>query len=171
VVIWQHPAARATAAAVGLLAVFATAAMARQGAFGRRLVVELKENGGGQGKWGGSFNVTASGKPTSADVELRYGDGEERRHETGGELPTFNKLRAITFHLPAMKARELKVWAHKVTPDGNSEALTALVEFHCGSEIKQVDLKLSGGQVVFPVVGDPCRVRLVLPEKEATVTI
>ncbi|MGH7797221.1 MAG: hypothetical protein ACREQ2_20375 [Candidatus Binatia bacterium] len=168
VVIWQHPAARATAAAVGLLVLFATAAMARQGAFSRRLVVELKENGGGQGKWGGSFNVTADGKPTSADVELRYGDGEERRHETGGEFPSFGKLRSITFHLPAMKARELKVWAHKVTPDGNSEALPALVEFHCGSEIKQFDLKLSGGQVIWPITGDECRLRVTLPETEGT---
>ena len=97
-VIWLHPAPRAAALAVGLLVLVATAAMARQGAFSRRLVVELKENGGGEDKGEGSFNITAGGKPTSADVELGYGDGEERRHEAAGEFPSFGKLRSVTFH-------------------------------------------------------------------------
>ena len=166
--IWLHPVPRAAALAVGLLVLVATAAMARQGAFSRRLVVELKENGGGEDKGKGSFNITAGGKPTSADVELGYGDRVERRHEAAGEFPSFGKLRSVTFHLPAMEARELKVWAHKVTPDGNSQGLPALVEFRYGSETKQFDLQLSGGQVVLPVAGEECRIRITLPEIEGT---
>ena len=44
IVIWVNPAERAAALLVGLLVLGVTIAMVRQGAFTRRLIVELKED-------------------------------------------------------------------------------------------------------------------------------
>lgn len=76
----------------------------------------------------------------------------------------FSTLRYATFHLPATVARELKVWVHRVTLEGGSEDLPALVEVHCGNKTRRFDLKLSGGQVVLPLTGDACWLRITLPE-------
>jgi len=138
----------------------------RRGAFSRRTVLEFR----GDSREGGGavFRIITGGQLLTADVQLGFPDGEETSRTASSEIPMLSKLRYATFHLPAMEARELKVWAHKVTPDGNSQGLPALVEFHCGSEIKQFDLKLSGGQIVLPVAGDECWLRLTLPETEGT---
>jgi hypothetical protein len=37
------------------------------------------------------------------------------------------------------------------------------LEIGQGNEIKQFDLKLSGGQVILPLIGGGCSVRIVLP--------
>lgn len=161
-VLWQNPLARASAVFVGVLIVGATLIMVRRGAFAPRIVVELREDQreGGQG----AFAITAGGEPTAADVRLTYPDGEERYEMVTGEVPRFSALRHATFHLPATAARELKVWAHTVTPDGSSEALPALAEVRCENETRRFDLKLSAGQAVLPLTSDRCSVRITLPE-------
>jgi hypothetical protein len=60
------------------------------------------------------------------------------------------------------------VWAHKITPEGDSEGLPALLEVHCGDEKKDFDLKLSGGQVVLPLEDQACRLAITLPESRRT---
>lgn len=161
-VLWQNPLARISAIFVGVLIVGATIVMVRRGAFAPRIVVELREDQreGGQG----AFAITARGRPAAADVRLAYPDGEERHQVVAGEVPRFFALRHATFHLPATTARELKVWAHRVTHEGSSEGLPALAEVHCGNETRRFDLKLSGGQAVLPLTGASCWVRITLPE-------
>jgi hypothetical protein len=55
-------------------------------------------------------------------------------------------------------AGTLKVWAHRITPGGNSEGLEGLLRVRQGHETRLFDLKLSGGQVIVPVAGDDCEV-------------
>jgi hypothetical protein len=167
IVIWVNPAERAAALLVGLLVLGSTVAMVRQGAFSRRLVVELKEDTRRRDQGRAMFTITANGQPAVAEVRMSYAAREEKRHEAAGEVPAFGDLRSVTFHLPATHARELKVWAHKVTPDGASEGLPALVEVRRENEIKQFDLKLSGGQVVLPFAGGECLLRITLPERDS----
>lgn len=167
IVIWLNPAERAAALLVSLLVLAATVAMVRQGALTRRVIVELKEDARAGGDRRAVFAITANGQPAVAEVELSYADGEQRRHEAVGEVPAFGKLRSATFHLPATQARELKVWAHTVTPDGASESLPALVEVHCGDGTRQFDLKLSGGQVVMPLTSGECSLRITLPKSDS----
>lgn len=161
-VIWQNPLARASAVCVGLLIVGVTLVMVRRGAFTPRVVVELREDQREGGR--GAFAITAGGKPASVDVRLGYAEGERHCEAASGEVPMLSGLRSATFHLPPTSARELKVWAHRVTPDGNSEGLPALVEVHCGENTKRFDLKLSGGQAVLPLTGDASWLRITLPE-------
>jgi hypothetical protein len=164
IVIWVNPAERAAALLVGLLVLGSTVAMVRQGAFSRRLVVELKEDTRRRDKGPAMFTITAGGQPAVAEVQLSYAAREEKRYETVGEVPAFGDLRSVTFHLPATQARELKVWVHTVTPDGSSASLPAIMELHCGGNVKRFDLKLSGGQVVVPITGDACRLQIAFAE-------
>lgn len=162
--IWQNPWARAAALVFGFLALGITIVMFRRGAFSQRTVLELRGDSGESG--GAVFRIITGGKPLAGDIQLGFSNGEETRHTASSEIPVLSKLRYATFHLPAAPARELKVWAHKIMPDGNSHGLPAVVEFHCGSEIKQFDLKLSGGQVVLPLTGGDCSLRIVLAQSD-----
>jgi hypothetical protein len=164
IVIWVNPAERVAALLVGLLVLGVTIAMVRQGAFTRRLIVELKEDTRQGEKGRAMFTITANGQPAVAEVQMSHAAHEERRHEAAGEVPSLGELRSVTFHLPATQARELKVWAHTVTPDGTSESLPVLAEICCGDETKRFDLKLSGGQVVVPITGDACRLQIAFAE-------
>lgn len=153
-VLWQNPLARASAIFVGVLIVGATIVMARRGAFASRIVVELREDHREGGR--GMFTVTAGGQPASADVRFGYPEGDERYETASGALPTLSTLRFASFHLPKTAARELKVWVHRVTPEGGSEGLPAIVEVHCGSETRRLDLHLSSGEAVVPLSTDAC---------------
>ena len=153
-VIWSHPAERASALLVGLLVATATVAMVRQGAFSPRVIVELREDPRGDGR--AVFSVTAGGQPIAAEVQMKYAHGEQPRDEATCEVPAFTSLRSAIFRLPATQAKELKVWTHRITPDGDSEALPALLEVHVANETRRFDLKLSGGQVVLPLASGEC---------------
>jgi hypothetical protein len=162
ILIWQNPWARGTALSFALLVIGTTILSLRRGAFSRRTVLELRADSGE----GAVFRLVTGGKPLSADVQFGFSDGEENYHAASGEITGLSRLRHATFHLPATSARELKVWAHKLTSDGGSEALSALVEIPSGVGTQQFDLKLSGGQVILPLTGGEAWVRVVLPERE-----
>jgi hypothetical protein len=162
--IWQNPWARGTALFFALLVIGTTLLIFRRGAFSRRTVLELRaDSGAGEGA---VFRLVTGGKPLSADIQLGFSDGEENYHAASGEIAGLSRLRHATFHLPSTSARELKVWAHKVTSDGGSEGLSALVEIPSGVGTKQFDLRLSGGQVILPLTGGEAWVRVVFPERE-----
>jgi hypothetical protein len=183
-VIWQGPVERAAALAVGTLIIGLTIATARRGAFASRVVVELRQASGEEGQ--SIFAVTAGGQPATAEVRLGYPEGERRYQSATGEVPAFSSLRYATFHLPAGKTQELKVWAHKTTPEGESESLPALLEVHCGDESARFDLRLSNGQALLPLpplppsvppiggmkggqggMGGTCRLEITLLEQPA----
>jgi amino acid permease len=164
-VIWEDPVQRGIALAVGVMMLGVTIAMGRRGAFARRLVVELREDRseGEQAR----FAVTAGGQPAETEVRLGYPDGEQHHRAATGEVPTFSALRYARFQLPVTRAQELKVWAHEITPEGDSEGLPALLEADCGREKEEFDLKLAGGQVTLPLTGEACHLEITLPESAA----
>jgi len=163
--IYQNLWARGSALVFGLLIMGSSVVMAQRGVFGRRTVVELRED---EREGGRSVStITSGGQPVMADVQLLYSDGEKTHRAASAAIPAFNKLRSVLFSLPASSARQLKVWAHSVTPEGSSKGLPALVEVRCGNETKRFDLKLSGGQAVMPVTGDECWLRIMLPESDS----
>ncbi len=157
-VIWQNPIERATALAAGLLMIGVTLYLVRRGAFAPRVVVEVQDDQRGRGQAG--FAVTSAGRQVAADVRLGYPDGERRIQAASGPLPAFSSLRQVDVLLPPSSARELKVWAHRITPDGTSEALPALLMVHGGAARQEFDLNLSGGQVVVPIVDGACQLTI-----------
>jgi hypothetical protein len=80
----------------------------------------------------------------------------------GGEVPALASLRSATFQLPAHAANQLKVWAHRLTPEGGSEGLAAQLEVRNGGDPLRVDLVKSNGQALLPLDGSP---------GEATITL
>jgi hypothetical protein len=153
-VIWTDPLQRILAVATSVMVVAMTITMRKT--FERRTIVELREE-----DEQAFFSVTEAGHPAVAEVRLEY-LGEERRYETAsGEIPAFSSLRRATFQTER-GAGVLKVWAHRITPEGNSEGLAGLLRVRLGNETRQFDLKLSGGQVVLPT--GACQVEITFAE-------
>jgi hypothetical protein len=161
-VIWSDPLQRAIALLVGVMVVGMTLAM--RGVLDRRLVVELREDEDGRAL----FSVTAAGRPTATDVQLRYPKGEQRHKAAAGEIPAFSSLCQATFWPEVSAVTQLKVWAHKVTPEGDSEGIAGSLRVRQGEKTKEFDLKLSKGQVVLPVTPGTCQVDITLAEKSDT---
>jgi hypothetical protein len=160
-VIWEDPLQRASALLITTIVLGVTIAVSLRGAFARRLIVELLEDTDEQAH----FSIIAVGHPTVTDVQLKYPDGEQRYETAAGDIPDFSSLRQATFRLGRNKVgAQLKVWAHKVTPEGDSEGIAGLLHVRQGDETRQFDLKLSKGQVVLPVASGTCQVDIVLAE-------
>ena len=87
--------------------------------------------------------------------------GEQGMQTASATVPTFAVLRSATVHLPTTTARELKVWAHAVTSEGQAENLAGLLEVHTEAATQQFDLQLCGGQVIVPLRGGVCWINLI----------
>jgi amino acid permease len=165
-VIWKAPWQRAGAMFVAAGIVAMTVRMVRNGTFSRRLNIEVRED---QGQGRTFFNVSANGRELTSHVALEYGDGVRHLQAAVGEIPAFTSLRHAIFEPRfADRARgiprELKVRIHRVTPDGDSEAIGGSMTVQTGGETKRFDIKLAKGQVILPVTDTACRVDIELTE-------
>ena len=163
--IWEDPLQRASALLMSVIVLGVTTTVALRGAFARRLIVELLEDEDEQAL----FSIIAAGHPAVTDVRLKYPDGEQRYETATGDIPDFSSLRQATFRPVRNNAgAQLKVWAHKVTPERDSEGIAGLLYVRQGDETRQFDLKfdlkLSKGQVMLPVAPGTCQVDIVLAE-------
>jgi amino acid permease len=162
-VIWQGSVQRVFALLAGVLVLGITIAMARSGAFAPRLVVELRQ---APEEGEGVFAITTGGQPAMAEVWLGYPEGEQRYRSAIGGVPASSSLSYAIFQVLAEQAQELKVWAQKITPEGDSQGLSALLEVRCGDETTQFDLKLTGGQALMPLTSKACRLEIALPKSD-----
>ena len=150
-VIWQNPLQRLIGIAIALLMLGVTIAMIRRGAFSPRLVIELREDQSLGGR--NIFHITDSGQPAAATVQLHYPD-ELQQLQGMGEVQNFSQLRNVTVQLPASSADQLKVWVHRITPEGDSERLPAQVSIYRGTEEKKINLNSSTGMTTLLFDGD-----------------
>ncbi len=119
VLIWDQPPARVAALAVaGGMAAVAVIAL-RRGAFRPRAVIELRRE---PERDLGYLGVTVAGAAGTAMVEL---DG---RPATPGHFEHFSQLGSASVVLPEDAPDEVSVWAHGVSPDGQSTDVPATVE-------------------------------------------
>ena len=96
--------------------------------------------------------VTDTGRAaTQARVELGYADGERVFQAASGVIPEFPDLCSAIFHVPEIKAQELRVWLHRVTAEGQPEHLPALVKVSLGKDIWEYHIDGTGKQFVFPL--------------------
>jgi hypothetical protein len=165
-VIWQDPFPRVSALFIGALMIGVIFIFIRRGAFTRRAVVELRvdQSSGGQAL----FNIVVEGKRLPAEVCLKYQSNEQHLQAATGELPNFSALRSAKFQLPATPARELKVWLHQLTPEGDSEALPASVEIQWADQKQEFDLSSANGQVLLPINGETCQVEVTFADKSVS---
>ncbi|MCU0534466.1 MAG: hypothetical protein MUD14_11300 [Hydrococcus sp. Prado102] len=156
--IWENLFARISAIGIACLSLVATLAMASKGAFAPRTVVELREEQGGRT----FLNVTAGGKPKTAQVYLGYVEGEQHYQATTIEIPSLSSLHYAIFQFSTKRIEELKLWAHRNKLGGDSESLPALLEVNGGQKTMQFDLKLSGGKVLLCPLDPECRLKISL---------
>jgi len=150
-VIYSDPWSRSCALLFGLVILAVTARMIRGGAFRRRAVVELREDA--RDGAGSILTVIANGQPLTTDVTVSRPEGAETYHAATVTLPVLSKVTRVTVTLPPGTSRDVKVWVHRVTPDGASEGVPAVVDLTCRGERRRFDLALSNGQTVATVNG------------------
>jgi hypothetical protein len=161
-VIWEYPLQRLAALLVGVAVTGLTIVVVRRGALAARAVVELRVDAGPDQQSQATVNVTVRGRATLAELHLAYrGSNRDVRACVGTSGP-LGVPESAEVELPGTSARQLKVWTHRITPTGDSEALPARVEIRCGGESRQFDLRQSTGQVVVPLSGAPYQVNINL---------
>ena len=101
-------------------------------------------------------------------MQLRYPKGEQRHKAAAGEVSAFSSLRQATFWPEVGAVTQLKVWAHKVRPEGDSEGIAGSLRVRQDDKTKEFDLKLWKGQVVLPVAPGTCQVDITLAEASDT---
>jgi amino acid permease len=165
-VIWKAPWVRAGAILMAAGIVAMTVRMVRNGTFSRRMNIEVRDD---QGQGRTFFTVTANGRESTSHVTLDYGDGVENLQAAVGEIPAFSSLRHAIFEpefadRAGGNPRELKVRIHRVTPEGDSEAIGGSILTQTGGQTRRFDIKLANGQVVLPVTDAACRVDIALAD-------
>ncbi|MGE5264044.1 MAG: hypothetical protein ACM3S0_11745 [Acidobacteriota bacterium] len=154
-IIWTGSAERAGALVVAALTLVATVMMIRRGAFARRLVVELCDD---QEKRDSIYSLVAGGQAAPAQVRLVYPDREEYCQADRGPLPRFHLLRRAEFCWTHLPTREFKVWVHRITPDGQSTDLPAVVYAHYdGDTLKRFDIGSAHRTVIIPLARNAAR--------------
>lgn len=165
-VIWKDVLRRAGALAAAAGIILVTLAVQRGRGFRRRVVLEVRGEEAPDGSERGYFSVTASGEPTESDVELAYGDSARIVHASSDEIDDFASLREASFrpNIPGDRPQpqELKVWVHRVTPEGNSVALPVRTTHRSGDEVVHLGLSPSRGQAEVPLPGSVGEVRVAL---------
>jgi hypothetical protein len=150
--IWQNPFQRGVALLVGIVILVITYLMVHKGAFARRLVIEVRQDPAMTEQGSGTFMVTDCGRrATQAQVELGYVDGARFDQAASGAIPDFPELCSAKFHVPGTKAQELMIWVHRVTAEGQSEHLPALLKVCTGKDIQDVHLEGASRQFVLPL--------------------
>ena len=146
-VIWSNPFARACALAAGVAMSIVPVVLVRTGAFHPRRTLELRDDRRSERTL---IAVRSPHPPPAPEVRLRYADGRDLEAD-GEEIPFFDRLRRAVVALPpGASGEELKVWAHRVTQEGESEALAATVAVRTVDRAEAADLALSRGEAVFP---------------------
>lgn len=160
--IWESGLSRLLAFGVGLAVFGSTVAMLKGGALKPRLVVELRAD---QRPGEPSLvAVTCNGQAMPAEVWLDYPTGEEPLQANSGTMRSVAGLRSARLALPLTSARQLKVWAHTITPDGASQNLPARLTVEGRATQQTFDLKSTGGQVVLPLNGETYQLTLMVEE-------
>jgi amino acid permease len=161
-VIWENPLARGVALLAGIISLGLTIAVWRAGAFRARVVIELRHFLGGPPA---TMSIVGAGEPLRADIRLLDGDRAPQKQESAASsvIPEFAALRQATVDLPATRTRELKVWAHQVTRDGDSQGLPVAVQIAVDGAAPSPAVTAAEGEVLLPFSGAMCRVQVDLP--------
>ncbi|MCB0208699.1 MAG: hypothetical protein KDJ52_05200 [Anaerolineae bacterium] len=161
-IIWQNPLQRLLGLAIALLMLGLTIAMIRRGVFSPRMVIELRDDRSRGGK--SRVYITANGQSMPVEVQLGYDGGEELLQANSGTIRTMTNLRYIQLNLPPTTARELKVLAHTITPDGTAQNWPGHLTIKGSDTRPTFDAPLANGQVTLPITDETRRIVLNFSE-------
>jgi amino acid permease len=162
IVIWDGVAERAGALAAALAMVVLPLVFRRAGGFTPRATVEVCDD---QRDGRARYRMVSGGEPVPGDVLFAYGGEERRSSSVVGEIPEFASVRRAFFRPRPDAARrpgQLKVWAHRITPEGESESLPAQARLRLGDELRVADVALTRGEAMFSLDGSDPEIEIVL---------
>lgn len=163
--IWETAIERFITLLTGTAILAVTVLMLRRGALERRLVVELRDDQR-LGLQGG-VTVTDGGERGVAAIWLHYPQ-ETQSGDGGADLvPDFGRLQGVDIELPETNARQLKVWVHRLTPEGFSQSLPARLAVHGDDVAVAADLITAGGQAFVPLTGADLCLEIALAQTDA----
>lgn len=146
----------------GVLIAALTWQMVRRGAFHPRLVFEICDDQRLGEK--PRVSVVADGHEVAAPVTLSYPGNQIQTIQTSSPIRDFASLQAACLPLPLGNGdfQEMKVWVHRVTPEGNSTSIpvTLLVGVE-GAEEGQTH-RLPDGLLTMPLPKGTCQVKVIL---------
>jgi hypothetical protein len=150
--IWEDLIMRGLALVMTAVIIGMTINTWRRGAFIPRFVVELR--GGASADHPASLALTYNSVPLEAGVRLVFAgsDTEGQPIKTAShDIADLETLQSATIRLPALRANEIKVLAHQITPEGDAQPLPVTAELDTGGSTRQVQLMETGGQVTLPL--------------------
>jgi amino acid permease len=128
-VIWSAPLQQAAALVAAAAMVWVVSRSLREGAFGRRTVVELRVDATGPDQ--ASASVVAAGARAGAGLSWRDGTGTHAGQDAA-ILGHAGSLERLEVTLPERAPRSVRVWVHRVDEEGVSAAWPAVVEVRDG---------------------------------------
>lgn len=98
-------------------------------------------------------------------VRLRYPASEQQLESAEGEVPDIDSLQEAAFDA-GRPSGELKVWAHSITPEEDSQGLNGVLLVRQGERTLRFDLVLADGTVVLPASSDEAQVHIVFTDPD-----
>jgi hypothetical protein len=148
--IWEEPIQRLMAIAVGVITLVFTYIVIRQGAFHSRAVLELRVDDS-DNREHATLNVIDKGKLVATEIRLVYKNREEILRGKEIDLPNFRQLQKIIMNFPPVSSKEVKIWLHCITLEGNSKALYAFIKMKSGKTDEAIQPDTNTGQVIKPL--------------------
>lgn len=158
--IWSDLGERILALSIGLLLLAMTVGLMRRGIFASRTVVEVRASQSPPST--GIVALSSGGHPTTAKIWLGYAGQEPCVQEVDGTAAVMPSLRTLTLDLPNGTSQELKVWAHRVTPEGDSEPIGGQVKLACDPADSHGVRELRNGEILLCLPAGSCCVAIGL---------
>jgi len=164
VFIWEDPIQRLMAIGVGIVILVVTTLVIRQGAFASRVVIELKVEVSDTDERA-TLIIVDAGKPLVGTFKLVYANEERIMKGSEIEIPSYKQLKNISVEFSAITSKEMKVWLHRVTPEGNSDAIPVALRIKEGDVDKAIQLDSNSGQIIMPLLSQASRLEIILNNK------
>jgi hypothetical protein len=162
--IWDDPIERFMAIGVGMVMMLVTYLVVRQGAFSSRVVIELKVETSDTDEHA-TLIIVDAGKPLAGTFKLVYANEERSIEGSEIEIPSHKQLKNIFVEFSAVSSKEMKVWIHRVTPEGNSNAIPASLRINDGDADKAIQLNSNSSQIILPLLSQANRLEIILNNK------
>jgi len=148
--IWDDPFQRIVAVGMGFVILIVTFLVFKQGAFVSRAVLELRFDTSDNTETA-TLAVVDKGKLVSSNLRVIYANTEKNICGFQVEIPSCKEVKNIIVEFPPLSSKELKIWIHRVTLEGNSEPVSASVNIKTDNDEEVVQLDMALGQIIKPI--------------------
>lgn len=150
--IWKDPLPKILVIAIGIWVLGVTVRMLLRGTMNKRISIELREDQRLEGV--NTLQIVSGGQQVEVDAQLKTLDRKENIHGEVVQLPDFERVNSISLQVEPGEARTIKIWAHRLTLEGSSQALPVSIKIISDNGTQQFDLRECGAQISTPITSD-----------------